>query len=90
MKTATFKFSLDWNEQSKQLDSLNLALKYELSSLQKPEQTRYYFICTDFIVDKIVNKDNGIILYFVRQKYQRDNVILQSDWKGMELFIVRE
>jgi hypothetical protein len=88
-KTGTFKFSLNWNDQEKQLELMDYALKCELSHLQKKDQTKYYFICQDFIVDKIIKKDAGITLYHVRQRYQRDYVILQSDWEGMQYFEVR-
>lgn len=61
-------------------------LRYELLSLRKPNESKYYWIAAEFRVDKIVKakEDSTVTLYYVHRRYQRKQAILQSNWAGME------
>lgn len=63
-------------------------LSGELLSLRKNDESKWYWIAALFVVDKIVKKQNGITLFYVRRPRQRKNksIILQSDWNGMQYF----
>ncbi len=73
-------------------DNYSDVLHYELASLTKPGESRWYWIAAQFVIDNIIKKENGITLYYVRRPRQRKNraIILQSDWKGMEYFQIQQ
>ena len=87
MKNGNFNLSIDWAEYNRQIDSIDPALRYELESLRKPDQSSVFWTMVDFAIDKIF-QSSGIVCYEIRQKYQRKSVIIQSNWNGIELFSI--
>ena len=84
--TGTFKFS----DFSKALD-VDFALKMFLQEIKPEGVPNTYYAYFTFVVDKVApSSDAGITNYWVRCKGQRKDkaTILQSNWKGMESFVV--
>ena len=74
---------------SKVNDNHDDVLRYTLQDLRKENESRWYWLAAEFTIDKIVKKDNGVTLYYIRRKYQRFNTILQSDWNGMQYLVIK-
>lgn len=72
-------------------DDHDRALHFVLRELVKKGESRWYWIAALFVVDKVVKKENGITLYWVRRPRQPKDraVILQSDWNGMQYFEIQ-
>lgn len=87
MTKAYFNYGVDMAVEKAELP----LLLTELQSLRKKEEGRWYWLTAEFIIDKIL-KRNDYILYFVRRKGMRKNqsVILQSNLAGMDFLKIRE